>query len=93
MQSAVNKRNEELKWLGRYLANHEKNNGSVLTPADKPILSNVVKKNVVLPRQQWKHIKKLRNLTKSISLPFNTAKTVHNLSSKLLTTDEMEVLK
>ena len=39
------------------------------------------------------HHKKLRNLTKSLSLPFTTAESVHNLSSKLLTTDELEVLK
>ena len=39
------------------------------------------------------HEKKLRNLTKNISLPFATAETVHNLSSKLLTIHELEVLK
>ena len=39
------------------------------------------------------HDKKLRNLTKSLSLAFTTTETVHNLSSKLLTTDELEVLK
>ena len=38
-------------------------------------------------------VKKLSNLTKSLSLPFTTAETVYNLSSKLLTTDELEVLK
>ena len=39
------------------------------------------------------HNKKLRNLTKSLSLPFTTTETVHNLSSKLLITDDLEVLK
>ena len=39
------------------------------------------------------HNKKLRNLTKSLSLPFTTTETVHNLSSKLSITDELEVLK
>ena len=39
------------------------------------------------------HEKKLTYLTKSISLSFTTAETVYNLSSKLLTTDELEVLK
>ena len=38
-------------------------------------------------------VKKLSNLTKSLSLPFTTAETVYNLSSKLLTTDELEVLQ
>ena len=37
--------------------------------------------------------KKVRNLTKSLSLTFTTSETVHNLSSKLLTTEELEVLK
>ena len=39
------------------------------------------------------HDKKLRNLTKSLSLPFTTTETVHNFSSKLLTNDELEVLR
>ena len=39
------------------------------------------------------HEKKLRNLTIGLFLPFTTAETVHNLSSKLWTTDESEVLK
>ena len=39
------------------------------------------------------HDKKLSNLTKRLSLPFTTTETVHNLSSKLLITDEFEVLK
>ena len=38
------------------------------------------------------HEKKLRNLTKSLSLRFTSADTVYNLSSNLLTTDELEVL-
>ena len=36
--------------------------------------------------------KKPRNLTKSLSLPFTAADTVHKFSSNLLTTDELEVL-
>ena len=39
------------------------------------------------------HDKKLRNLTTSLFLPFTTTQTIHNLSSKLLATDELEVLK
>ena len=39
------------------------------------------------------HEKKLRNLTISLLLPFTTAETVHNMSSKLWTIDELEVLK
>ena len=39
------------------------------------------------------HEKKVWNLTKSLSLSFTIAETVHNLSSKLLKTEELEVLK
>ena len=69
--------------------------GRVLSFVDKFILDNVVKKNVdkITKTTMKTHEKKLRNLTKSISLPFTTAGTVHNLPSKLTTDDELEVLK
>ena len=35
----------------------------------------------------------MKKSLESIYLPFTTAETVYNLSSKLLTTDELEVLK
>ena len=35
----------------------------------------------------------MKKSLESIYLPFTTAETVHNLSSKLLTTDELELLK
>ena len=39
------------------------------------------------------HNKKLRNVTKSLSLPLTTTETVHNLSSKLLTTEQIQINK
>ena len=39
------------------------------------------------------HEKKLRNLTKNVTLPFRDTETVHNLSNVTLTTEELELLK
>ena len=66
-----------------------------MSSVDNLILDNVVKKNVdkIKKTTMKTYYKKLRNLTKSLSLPFTTTETVHNLSSKLLTTDELNVLK
>ena len=95
LRSAINKRNTELRSLKRDLSNYEREIGRVLSSVDKFILDNVVKKNVdkITKTTMKTHDKKLRNLTKSLSLAFTTTETVHNLSSKLLTTDELEVLK
>ena len=67
----------------------------ILSSVDKFILDNVVKKNgdKTTKTTMRTHENKLRNLTKSLSLPFTVAETAHNLSSKLLTTDELEVSK
>ena len=95
LRSAVNKRNKERRSLKRDLSNEEREIARVLSSVDKFILDNVVKKNVnkITKITMKTHEKKLRNLTRSISLPFTTAETLHNLLSKLLTTDELEVLK
>ena len=86
LRSAVNKRNKELRSLKRDLSNHEREIGRVLSSVDKFILDNVVKKNIdkITKTTMKTHDKKLRSLTKSLSLPFATTETVHNLSSKLL---------
>ena len=95
LRSAINKRNTELRSLKRDLSNHEREIGRVLSSVDKFILDNVVKKNIdkITKTRMKTHDKKLKSLTKSLSLPFPTTETVHNLSSKLLTTDELKVLK
>ena len=95
LRSAVNKRNKELRSLKRDLSNYEREFRRVLSSVDKFILDKVVKNNVgkITKTTMKTHEKKLRNLTKNISLPFTSADTVHNLSSKLLTTDELEVSK
>ena len=85
LRSAVNKRNKELGSLKRDLSNHEREIGRVLPFGDNFILDNVAKKNVdkITNTTMKTHEKKLRNLTISLFLPFTTAETVHNLSSKL----------
>ena len=44
LQSAVNKRNKELRSLKRDLSNHERDIGRVLSSVDQFILDKVVKK-------------------------------------------------
>ena len=95
LRSAFNKRNKELTSLMRDLRNYEQEIGRVLSSTDNFILGNVVKKSVDRMNKitMKTHEKKLRNLTKSISLPFTTAKSAQSLPLKLLTTDDLEILK
>ena len=80
--------------LKRDLWKIEREIGSILSSVDKFILDAVVKKNVRSANTTIKtHEKKLRNLTKNLILPLTTAETVHNLPSKQLTTDELEIFK
>ena len=51
LQSAVNKRNKELRSRKIDLSNHEREIGRVLSSVDKFILDNVVKKNVDKKKQ------------------------------------------
>ena len=59
------------------------------------ILDNAIKKNVYkcAVKTIKTHEKKLRNLTKNVTLPFTDTKTVHNLSNVTLMTEEFELLK
>ena len=63
LQSAVNKRNKELRSRKIDLSNHEREIGRVLSSVDKFILDNVVKKNVDKKSKTTMktHEKKLRN--------------------------------
>ena len=63
LQSAVNKRNKELRSRKIDLSNHEREIGRVLSSVDKFILDNVVKKNVdkIINTTMKTHEKKLRN--------------------------------
>ena len=62
---------------------------------DKYILHNARKKNVYKFNVKIikTHEKKLRNLTKNITLPFTDSETIHNLSNVTLTTKKLELLK
>ena len=74
---------------------YEKDLAKVLSSIDKYILDNVIKKNVYkcAVKTIKTHEKKLRNLTKNVTLPFRDTETVHNLSNVTLTTEELELLK
>ena len=90
--SAVSKRNKELRSLKRDLSDREWEIGVLSSDI---ILDNVAKKNLdkITKTTMKTHEKKLKNPIKSISVPFTTAETVHNLASRLLVTDEIEILK
>ena len=95
LRSAISKRKKELRSLKRSLSTYEKEIQNILSSVDKFILDKAVEKNV-----EWStintiktHQKKIRNLTKNIALPFTHNETIHNLSTLMLTTEELDVLK
>ena len=95
LRSAVSKRKKEMRSLKRSLSTYEKEIQNILSSVDKFILDRAVEKNV---EQSTKaiiksHQRKIKNLTKNIALPFTHNETIHNLSTKTLTTEELDVLK
>ena len=92
MQSRKGKK--ELRSLRKDAVLYEKDLAKVLSSIDKYILDNAIKKNVYkcAIKTIKTHEKKLRNLTKNVTLPFTDTKTVHNLSNVTVTT-ELELLK
>ena len=95
LRSAVSKRKRELRYLKRSLSTYEKEIQNILSSVDKFILDRAVEKNVERSTISTikTHQKKIRNLTKSIALPFTHNETIHNLSTITLTTEELDVLK
>ena len=93
--SAIKKRKKELCSLRKDAVVYEKDFAKVLSSIDKYILDNAIKKNVYkcAVKTIKTHEKKLRNLTKNVTLPFRDTETVHNLSNVTLTTEELELLK
>ena len=93
--SAIKKRKKELCSLRKDAVVYEKDFAKVLSSIDKYILDNAIKKNVYkcAVKTIKTHEKKLRNLTKNVTLPFTDTKTVHNLSNVTLMTEEFELLK
>ena len=72
-----------------------KKSWEILSSIDKYILENAIKENAdkCAVKTIRTHEKKLRNLTKNVTLPFRDTETVHNLSNVTLTTEELELLK
>ena len=66
-----------------------------MSSADKFILDRAAEKNVERSTKTTikTHQKKIRNLTKNIVLPFTHNEIIHNLSTAMLTTEELDVLK
>ena len=95
LRSAIKKRKKELHSLRKDAVVYEKDLTKVLSSIDKYILDNAIKKNVYkcAVKTIKTHEKKLRNLTKNVTLPFRDTETVHNLSNVTLTTEELELLK
>ena len=95
LRSAIKKRKKELRSLRKDAVVYQKDLAKVLSSIDKYILDNVIKKNVYkcAVKTIKTHEKKLRNLTKNVTLPFTNTKTVYNLANVTLTTEELELLK
>ena len=95
VHKTVSKRKKELRSLKRSLSTYEKEIQNILSSVDKFILDKAVEKNVQRSTINTikTHQKKVRNLTKNIALPFTHNKTIHNLSTITLTTEELDVLK
>ena len=81
--------------LRKDTAVYEKDLAKVLSSIDKYILDNAVKKNVYkcAVKTVKSDEKKLRSLTKNVTLPFTDTETVHNLSNFSPTTEELELIK
>ena len=89
LRSAIKKRKKELHSLRKDAVVYEKDLAKVSSSIDKYILDNAIKKNVdkCTVKTIKTHEKKLRNLTKNVTLPFTDTETVHNLSNVTLPTD------
>ena len=86
---------KKLRLLRKDADVYEKDLPKVLPSIDKYILHNAIKKNVYkcAVKAIKTHEKKLKNLTKNVTLPFTDSETVHNLSNVSLRTEELELLK
>ena len=94
-ETPITQRNQELRSLRKDAVVYQKDLAKVLSSIDKYILDNAIKKNVYkcAVKTIKTHEKKLRNLTKNVTLPFRNTETVCNLSNLTLTTEELELLK
>ena len=97
LRSAIAKRRKVLSKLTiarDRLAMVEHING-IVSNIDRYILHRTIKYNVenAVKRVIAIHVKKLRNLTQNMVLPFSPTETVTNLSSHNLTSEQLGILK
>ena len=97
LRSAIAKRRKVLSKLNiarDRLAMVEHING-IVSNIDRYILHRTIKYNVenAVKRVIAIHVKKLRNLTRNMVLPFSPTETVTNLSSHNLTSEQLGILK
>ena len=97
LRSAIAKRRKELSKLNiarDRLAMVEHING-IVSNIDRYILHRTIKYNVenAVKRVIATYVKKLRNLTRNMVLPFSPTETVTNLSSHNLTSEQLGILK
>ena len=95
LRSAITKRSKEQRKLNHDLTNKSNELRNILNPIDWFILHKSLKKNVdkQINKLLQTHCKKLKNLTKNKSLPFNHKETVTNLSSHQFNNEELDLLK
>ena len=95
LRSAIKKRKKELHSLRKDAVVYEKDLTKVLSSIDKYILDNAIKKNVYkcAVKTIKTHEKKLRNLTKNVTLPFTDTENIRNFSNVTLMTEVLELLK
>ena len=94
LRSAIKQRKEDLGSLRKDAVVYEKGLGKVLSSIDTYILDNAIKENnyKYAVKTIKTNEKKLRNLTKNLTLTFTDTKTFNNLSNVTLTTEELELL-
>ena len=95
LRNALHKRLSESKQSSRNLENEKSRIREMVSGLDWYILSKAIKKNEqkFIEKQILQHEKKLRNLTKNMSLPFKSHEIMNNLSNYRLARDEEELLK
>ena len=95
LESALNKRQDELKKRQKDHAKISQTLNMKLSSADLYILKNCIRHNVekAVNKVISTHEKKLKNLMKIIQIPVTSGETIKNLSSSQLMEEEVEILK
>ena len=95
LKSAIRRREKEKLQLVNTLKHHEEFVRKTLTSIDMFLLRKCITQNVdkMVKESIKTHQKKLQDLTKNFSLPFNPDEVIKNLSSYKLSDEENDILK